>query len=166
VSGYGSAIYGEHGAVELSDLVLVDNENSIDVVGRLTASRIVANSNRHGVRASGTMRLSDVSVSNSGGDGILGPRIVGDGVTVSNCHTAVSSNGRVRLTGLTSTSNLYGVVARRIVLTDSVLGAGDPDVLSVRRPVLVDTVCETSSSLVQAPGGFVNGPTWGVCAND
>ena len=33
VSGYGRAIYGERGAVELSDLVLVDNKNSIDVVG-------------------------------------------------------------------------------------------------------------------------------------
>ena len=139
---------------------------SIDVVGRLTASRIVATSNRYGVRASGTMRLSDVSVSNSGGDGILGPRIEGDGVTVSNCHTAISSTGRVRLTGLTSTSNLYGVVAKRIVLTDSVLGAGVPDVLSLARPVLVDTVCGTSFRRVRAPGGFAIGPTWGVCAND
>jgi len=166
VSNYGRAIYGESGAVEVSDLVLSENRESIDVVGRLTATRVDATSSQYGVRASRTLKLDHVSVTNTGGDGILGRKILGTDVTVTGSYEAVGSTGTVRLTRLIATDNIGGVSARKAFLTDSVLSSASTDVLTLAPPVLDNTSCDDSARLLRGPGGFVIGPTWGVCAND
>jgi len=169
LSGYQRAIYGERGSgtVDVSDLTLVDNADSIDVVGRLNATRVDASSTRYGVRSSKPMVLNQVTVTNSGGDGILGKKILGDDVTVSGCQTAIATDGIVQLSRLNAHDNIYGVDARRMRLTDSTVTTNtSDDLLSRSKPVLTNTSCETSARLVRTKGGYLVGGSWGVCAGD
>ena len=166
ISGYLRAIYGERGTVDVSDLTLAANHESIDVNGRLNATRVDASSTRYGVRSSKPMTLNQVTVTNSGGDGILGKKILGDDVTVTNCQTGVMTNGLVQLSGLHAHDNLYGVSSRRVKLTDSTVAMNGTDLFSVSKPVLTNTSCDTSVRLLRIQGGYQSGPPWGVCAND
>lgn len=167
LSGYGRAIYGERGTVDVTEVTLVDNGESIDVNGRLNATRVDASSSQYGVRSSKPMVLNQVTVTNSGGDCILGKKIFGDDVTVTGCHTGIAANGAVQLSHLNSHDNLSaGIDARRVKLADSTLAANHTDVLTRSKPVLTNTTCETSARLLRIKGGYSIGAPWGVCAND
>ncbi len=120
LSGYQRAIYGEHGTVDVSDVTLVDNVNSIDVNGRLNATQVDASSSQYGVRSSKPMVLNHVTVTHSGGDGILGKKILGDDVTVTGCHTGISTRGLVRLSHVNSHDNQSaGIVTKRSTTADA-----------------------------------------------
>jgi hypothetical protein len=74
----------------------------------------------------------------------------------------------VRVTRLDDRDNaIIGVTATRVRLVDSVVTGntfiGDPlDILSRRRPLLVNTSCDASAQWIDDTVG----PTWGVCAGD
>ena len=166
----GMAIYsGGRGRSSVSDVLVHDNFGAIDLVEqRVTLTNVtVMNSTLYGIRV-GKLVASNLTVSGTGGDGILTDRgIKGSDVAVTGNHTGIGGRGFVRLTGLTATGNISGLFAlRRVRLEDSVVSgnAGD-DLLTRRRPVLLNTACETSAMLL-GTGPYTIGPPWGVCAGD
>jgi hypothetical protein len=95
----------------------------------------------------------------------MGSGVVGSTVTLTSCADGIWASKKVVLTGLTATSNTgVGIYSGgKIVLRDStVTGSGVTDLLSVRRPVLVNSTCDHST---QSTGDPIP-PTWGVCASD
>jgi hypothetical protein len=153
----------------VTNVTLTNNLNAIDVaLGRADLTDVTSSSTRSGVWA-GNIRATRVSVNvDFAGDCILGGTLRGTDVTVSGCHTGVYMQRAVRVTRLDDRDNLtVGVLATRVRLVDSVVTGnifiGSPlDILSPRRPVLLNTSCDASAQLIDDTVG----PTWGVCAGD
>lgn len=132
----------------------------------------------------GRLELSNVSLE----DNLMG--VVSDFLTgkVSGSQVNLIGSGigiqarKIRLTGLTATGNYRAVQARKTMLEDSVVattgdtaisgrtavltnssvtGSGSGiDLLTERRPRLVDSTCDVSRNLSNPT------QTWGVCTND
>jgi hypothetical protein len=173
ITGARTAITGARG-ITLSNVALTGNEGSIDApLGRLRLTDVTADSSRYGIRGK-RVDVTNVQVTNAGGDCILGKIIRGSGVTVSGCHTGIGSTRSVRLVGLSATTNQsVGLSALGSVeLTDSTVTGNsflaDPlDLVTRRLPKLVNTTCGTSGRLLRQPGGtYLIGAPWGVCADD
>jgi hypothetical protein len=93
-----------------------------------------------------------------------GSGVVGSNVTLTSCADGIWASKKVVLTGLTANNNTgVGIYSGgKIVLRDSsVTGSGILDLLSGRRPVLVNSSCDHSAQDTTDPL-----PTWGVCASD
>jgi hypothetical protein len=117
------------------------------------------------------LTLVDVDLSNNSGNGIfvLSKRVKGSNVTANDNGGAglFAQQGSLTIDGLTANGNgAFGINVKRGKLLNSTLTGnqgGYPsnppfvDVVSTRRPRLVNTVCDHSLG----PNG-----TWGVCAQD
>jgi hypothetical protein len=127
-----------------------------------------------GIGAAGALALNNLTVANSGGDGIVGYRQVrvDDSVLLGNSGSGVRSE-RVVIRGSVVTGNgnfgAFGGLNRRVVLRDSqvvgngladdcTLGAPCADVASGRKPRLRNSTCDTSWD--------PSGGAWDVCVND
>ena len=147
---------------------------------RLTIRDVSIHDNEAGIVASdrGSVRATNLSISDNLYNGTELTRLVGENVSVTN-------NGRngigaltVRATGLTATGNGFGsdapiggagIWATRVAVRDSTIignnGDGQGfDVMAHVRPRFRNVTCGTSAMFL--PGTSVPVPTWGVCAND
>lgn len=140
---------------------------------RVTVSGGVSlHGNIDGIYGGAKLVLTDVDVSNNSSSGIfvLTKRVKGTNVTVNDNGSfgLFAQDSSVTIDGLTANDNgWFGVNAKRVKLLNSTLTGnegGHPsnppfvDVVSTRRPRLVNTVCDHSLG----PDGI----TWGVCAQD
>lgn len=175
ITGAFMAVLGGRGRMKIAGVNLLDNAGLIDVTdGRLDVMDMNASSSGTGIRAR-AMRATNLAVTTSrNGDCVLVTRSIrGSDVTVWGCHTGIRAR-RVRIDRLTVIDNISsGLLSVGAVrLTDSVLTGntfiGAPaDLLSFRRPRLERTTCGTSVRLVKDDaGGWLHGPSWGVCADD
>jgi len=128
--------------------------------------------NRDGIYGGARLTLIDVDVSNNMDSGVftLGRQVKGSNVVINDngAFGLFAQDAAVRLVGLIANDNgWFGVNAKRVRLLDSTLTGnegGHPanppfvDVVSSRRPRLVNTTCDHSLG----PDGIV----WGVCAQD
>ena len=170
--GGGSGIH-----VTASDLDIHDNGGIADVAGsRLTVTNVVARRNGYGIRAQ-QLRATNLSIADNTGDAILvQKRFVGSDVTITGGgEGGVTALSGVRATRLAITGTPgVGLFSRgSVVLRDSSVTGSvylGLDVLTRRLPRLLGTsTCGGSARLLPDPGnpgGFVIGPSWGVCAND
>ncbi len=150
VSASGVVIYGSR--VTIQDLNIHDNDWGI--VGQVRSATLnnvaVSNSVHSGIYLNARVKGTNVTVSNSGEFGLLGSqRVAMSGVTVTGSGMAgvISAVGRLALRDSTVTGN----------------GGGTLDLLSPRRPKLMNTVCDHSAMLNSDDS---TGPPWGVCTQD
>jgi hypothetical protein len=130
-----------------------------------------------GIASAGALTVSNLTIADSGGDGIVGYRQVRvvDSTLVGNGGSGVRSQ-RVVIRGSLITANAsFGALSgprRRVVLRDSqvtgngigdacALGAPCADVASGRKPRLRHSVCDTSWDSSSPDGG-----DWKVCLED
>jgi hypothetical protein len=171
--GWASIWVGGAGLVRIQDLTIEGMGNGIvDIDGRVIVTNTSISALQWGIAGAKKAALDGVTVAvTSPGGYCIGATaerrsvVVGQNVTLTSCVDGIWASGKVRLTGLTATNNSgIGVYsAKRLVLKSStVTGSGVVDLLSGRRPVLLDTTCGTSRMDTYDPVP----PTWGVCADD
>ena len=157
VSG-GSEGIRSHGSVVVTNVDIENTSGAIEafthsVPGTVTATGVTITHCGSGIVA-GRIRAATVMVQDGTGQDCSGF-----------CTGGGPSFGAVRGTDVTIIDGAgYGIAARRIVLANSTVtgnhGNGDHDLLSVRRPLLVDSTCGRSEV---ADG---SGASWGVCSGD
>lgn len=88
----------------------------------------------------------------------------GTNLTLLGCGLGIGYDGKVALTNLTVTgARSYGVfVKKNLHLADSSLTGSPIDIVSRKRPAVVNTVCDSSAVW----DGGVTGGNFGICAND
>jgi hypothetical protein len=133
-------------------------------VGRLTVSNVILENNEFCI-------LTD----------FLRGKVTGEQVTLTDCGLGIQAR-KILITGLTASGTYTVAQARRTMLRDSTVSASTGtaftgkavtltnstvtgsasgvDLLTDRRPRLVNSTCEVSRKLSQPT------ETWGVCAND
>jgi len=172
----GYALTSAPGRVTVSNVHFEDNALHIDCPLSRVALTDVTTSNggtlggSFAIRA-GKLLAQRVVVTGDLGAGILASKgITGSDVTTSNNgDVGISSLHSIKLVRLTSTDNVgAGLYAgARVRLQDSqVTGNIHPpagaDIITRRRPRLLNTTCGNSMSVV----GTQYGPPWGVCTSD
>ena len=158
-----------YGTLSLSDVTLEGaSEGAVQSQpGSLVVTNVSVTSLGFGVSARKIV-ASHLTVATVQHDCILGNILRGSDITVSGCATGVSLSGSARVTRLDARDNVtVGITARAVRLEDSVVTGnrflGAPlDILTRRRPLLVNTSCDVSKQLVDGQIGA----TWGVCASD
>jgi hypothetical protein len=134
---------------------------------RLTLSNLSIHDNSSGIVQAGTVKLTDVDISNNQLRAIGRARVVkGTNVTANGNGLQAILADRVRLQSLTATGNgdvgvigSTGVALENSTVTGNQAGGDGVDILSGRRPRLVNTTCGRS-------GNMDDGAPWGVCTLD
>jgi hypothetical protein len=171
--GWASIWVGGAGVVTVQDLTIEGMVNGIvDIDGRVIVANTSISAQQWGIAGARKAALDGVTVAVTAPGGYcigataeIRSSVVGQNVTLTSCVDGIWASGKVRLDGLTATNNSgVGVYsAKRLVLKNSsVAGSGPIDLLSGRRPVLLNTTCDTSAQDTTDPVL----PTWGVCALD
>ena len=171
--GWASIWVGAEGMLVVRDLTIEGMVHGIvDNNGRVIVTNTSISAQQWGIAAAKKAVLDGVTVAVTAPGGYcigataeIRSAVVGQNVTLTSCVDGIWASGKVRLTNLTANNNSgVGVYsAKRLVLKDSsVTGSGIVDLLSGRRPVLLNTTCGTSRQDTFDPVP----PTWGVCAND
>ena len=155
----------------VTDVTIHDCESGVVASGvqpsKVLASGLsVTDCAQHGVDAA-RLRGENVTASGNGGVGLAVGHLKAAIVDASNNGTSGVFGSVARVTSLVATGNGgAGVRVVRGALRDSTLTGNDAlgaghDLLTARRPRVVNTVCGKSGVL----GGRATA-TWGVCAND
>jgi hypothetical protein len=149
------------------------HDNALDgaAVGRLEASDVDASDNNgQGMGAVATVRVRNVVANNNAnGHGVFSAkRLRGENVTANGNVTGVGSWGRLVLVNGHASGNAYfGVAGGAVALKDStIVDNGLADILSGRRPRVVNTICGTSVDFNMSSWGVCNGSPSGAFLDD
>jgi hypothetical protein len=120
--------------------------------------------------------LEDVTIDNNGGGAIAdcsGLKLKGENVTITNNGTGICGDG-IKLKNATITGNgVAGIFSwtARVKLKDSTVTGNDAggngfDIVTSKRPRLVDSTCGRSAQVAPLATPDAGSPSWGVCTND
>jgi len=158
------------GRLVVSHLTIHDTLRSAIVLAyfaRRLVLRDITSYNNAGIGTTVDIDATDVSLAGSppGGCG-LGAALQGGRVRATNVTASYVSARRLKARNLTVAAvcaDGIRIDGKATLLDSSITGAQQVDVLTGKKPRLVNTTCGTSAQLL--PDGSA-GPTWGVCAGD